>query len=167
MSTSQQPLLATIIVMSDRAYKKVYKDESGPLLEQMLKSYLAEKRVSIQSKVLILPDEAEMLKTELQNRIDKSNLIFISGGTGIGPRDNTPEVVKPLLTKEIPGIMEMIRVKYGMQFPNALLSRGVAGVAGETLLYAMPGNPRAVKDYMQEILPTLLHSLKMLQGEGH
>lgn len=167
MSITQSPLSAAIIIMSDRAFKKVYKDESGPLLEQLLHSYFTEIRINIEINLTILPDDEILLKNKLEELINRNHFIFISGGTGIGPRDITPEVVKPLLDKEIPGIMEMIRVKYGMQFPNALLSRGIAGVAGSSLVYALPGNPRAVKDYMQEITPTLVHSLKMLMGDGH
>jgi molybdopterin biosynthesis enzyme MoaB len=67
-----------------------------------------------------------------------------------------------VLDKEIPGIMEMIRVKYGTQFPNALVSRSIAGVAGNTLIYALPGNPKAVKEYTEEIFKTVEHSFRML-----
>ncbi len=167
MSTPPTELSALIVVLSDRAYKKIYKDESGPLLEKLLKNYLSEKRVALQTTLTVLPDDEALLKATLEKNRNKVDLIFTSGGTGLGPRDITPEVVRPLMDKEIPGIMEMIRVKYGMQFPNALLSRGVAGVAGKSLVYTLPGNPRAVNDYMKEIMPTLLHSIKMLHGEGH
>lgn len=167
MSNFHPVLSSLIITMSDRAYNKVYKDESGPLLEELMRHYLLEKRVKLDAKRLILPDDKIQLKENIQYNINKVDTLFISGGTGIGPRDITPDVVKPLLDREIPGIMEMIRVKYGMKFPNALLSRGIAGVSGQTLIYAIPGNPKAVKDYMNEILPTLLHSVKMLKGEGH
>jgi molybdenum cofactor synthesis domain-containing protein len=93
-----------------------------------------------------------------------ADILFTTGGTGIGPRDITPEVVRPMLDKEIPGIMEMIRVKYGMMMPNALLSRSFAGTLSNGLIYALPGNPKAVSEYMTEILPTLEHSLMMLHG---
>lgn len=167
MSNLHATLSCLIITMSDRAFKKIYKDESGPLLEELMQKYLSDKRVKLNAQREILPDDKILLKNKIQQHINSVDTIFISGGTGIGPRDITPEVVKPLLDKEIPGIMEMIRVKYGMKFPNALLSRGVAGVADQTLIYAIPGNPKAVKDYMNEILPTILHSIKMLKGEGH
>jgi molybdenum cofactor synthesis domain-containing protein len=91
-------------------------------------------------------------------------MVFTSGGTGIGPRDVTPEAVKPLIQKDIPGIMELIRVKYGMQFPNALMSRGIAGSSGNTLIYTLPGSPKAVKEYAGEILPTVEHAIRMLHG---
>ncbi len=155
-----------IVIMSDRASAGKYKDESGPLAQQMFEAYCAEKRVKTDINITVLADDAEALTKHIQNSKEK-DVICISGGTGIGPRDITPETVRPLLDKEIPGIMEMIRVKYGMKFPNALLSRGIAGVMDQSLVYVIPGNPRAVKDYLNEILPTLLHSIKMLKGEGH
>ena len=92
------------------------------------------------------------------------DIIFTTGGTGIGPRDITPEVVKPLLDKEIPGIMESIRIKYGMEKPNALLSRSIAGVMKKSLIYTLPGSVRAVNDYMSEILKTLEHLIYMQRG---
>ena len=85
------------------------------------------------------------------------NIIITTGGTGIGPRDITVETVTPMLTKEIPGIMEYIRIRYGTEKPNALLSRGVAGIIGKSLIYTLPGSVRAVEEYMTEILKTLKH----------
>ncbi|HEX7584798.1 MAG TPA: molybdopterin-binding protein, partial [Prolixibacteraceae bacterium] len=95
---------------------------------------------------------------------ERADVIFTTGGTGIGPRDYTPDTIRPLLDKEIPGIMELIRVKYGMEKPAALLSRGVAGVSDKTLIYCMPGSVKAVTEYCNEILPTIEHSLYMLEG---
>ena len=92
------------------------------------------------------------------------DVVITTGGTGIGPRDITIETVRPLLDKEIPGIMEMIRIKYGQEKPNALLSRGIAGVMGQTLVYTLPGSVKAVDEYMTEILKTLQHLIYMLHG---
>ena len=91
-------------------------------------------------------------------------MIITSGGTGIGPKDITVETVRPLLTKEIPGIMEYIRVKYGSHKPNALLSRGVAGIIGKSLIYTIPGSVKAADEYMAEILKTLNHTILMQYG---
>jgi len=91
-------------------------------------------------------------------------VIVTTGGTGIGPRDITPEVVTALCQKQIPGIMEHIRAKFGAANPNALLSRSVAGVAGRSQIYALPGSVRAVEEYLGEILKTLEHVLCMLHG---
>jgi molybdenum cofactor synthesis domain-containing protein len=91
-------------------------------------------------------------------------LVITTGGTGVGPRDITPEVVKELLDKEIPGIMEMIRMKYGAEKPNALLSRGVAGLMGNAFVYTLPGSVKAVNEYMSEITKTLKHLYLMRMG---
>jgi molybdopterin adenylyltransferase len=94
-------------------------------------------------------------------------VIFTTGGTGIGPRDITPEVVTEFSDKLVPGIMDHIRMKYGQTIPNALLSRSVAAVKDKTLIYTLPGSVKAVTEYMDEILKTIDHLFKMLNGEGH
>lgn len=164
----KNPFSALIITLSDRASQGTYEDISGLELEKMLGSYMCgiDTVCSIQRK--IIPDEAEQLTKVFQDAItDETDFIFTTGGTGIGPRDITPDIIRPLLSKEIPGIMEVIRVKYGLQFPAAALSRSIAGVSGKSLVYCLPGNPKAVKEYMEEILKTLLHCHKMLHGYGH
>lgn len=152
-----------IITLSDRASQGIYEDKSGPLLKKLSEEFYTGngRRVSIENSVI--PDDEDQLKTLLKQLISQNtDIVFTTGGTGIGPRDITPDVIKCLLDKEIPGIMEMIRVKYGMQFPNALVSRSIAGVAAKTLIYALPGNPKAVKEYADEIFKTVEHSFRML-----
>ena len=161
------PINIAVITMSDRASRGIYEDKSGPLASQMFTQFLSNKGKHVQIKSVILPDSEEQLKETMLLLLKQVDIICITGGTGIAPRDITPDVVKPMLTKEIPGIMEMIRVKYGMQFPNTLISRALAGVIKNVLVYAIPGSPKAVKEYLTEILPTIIHSLKMLKGEGH
>jgi molybdenum cofactor synthesis domain-containing protein len=152
-----------IITLSDRASLGIYEDKSGPLLKELSQVFFSGTGRQVVIENSVISDNEAQLKTLLQGSIDnKDDIIFTTGGTGIGPRDITPDVIKPLLDKEIPGIMEMIRVKYGMQFPNALVSRSIAGVAGKTLIYALPGNPKAVKEYTDEIFKTVEHSFRML-----
>jgi len=112
----------------------------------------------------LIPDDAGILRSKLEAASKKYNIIFTTGGTGIGPRDITVETVRPLLVKEIPGVMEFIRMKYGSVKPNALLSRGIAGLIGKSLIYTLPGSVRAVDEYMNEILKTLLHLIYMQYG---
>jgi len=113
----------------------------------------------------IIPDDGKSLLKLLKEAVSgQYDFVITTGGTGIGPRDITPEVVRSVIEKEIPGIMEMIRMKYGAEKPNALLSRSVAGVAGKTLIYALPGSVKAVNEYMAEISRTLKHALYMLHG---
>jgi molybdopterin adenylyltransferase len=156
---------ALVLTLSDRASKGMYEDKSGEVIVRHLNSHFenATAKVSIQKK--ILPDDAITLQQLLEKHIAlQTDFIITTGGTGIGPRDITPEVVKPLLTKEIPGIMEVIRVKYGLQFASAALSRSIAGVADKSMIYCLPGSPKAVSEYMDEILKTLLHCHKMIHG---
>ena len=152
-----------VITLSDRASQGIYEDKSGPLLKKITEEFFIGNGRYVEIENTIIPDNEEQLKYLLKQLIWKNtDIIFTTGGTGIGPRDITPDVVKSILDKEIPGIMEMIRVKYGMEFPNALISRSIAGVAGKTLIYALPGNPKAVKEYAGEIFKTVEHSFRML-----
>jgi molybdenum cofactor synthesis domain-containing protein len=112
----------------------------------------------------LIPDDDANLRDMLKVAENSCNIIITTGGTGIGPRDITIETVKPLLIKEIPGIMEFIRIRYGAEKPNALLSRGVAGIIGKSLIYTLPGSVRAVEEYMNEILKTLKHTIFMQFG---
>ena len=156
---------ATVITLSDRANEGLYEDKSGPLLIQLIEKFFAENGRIVKIEYHLIPDDRETLRNLIMEKIaSNTDFLFTTGGTGIGARDITPDVVKPMLEKEIPGIMELIRVKYGMQFPNAVISRGVAGVTGKTLIYTLPGNPKAVSEYFGEIAKTIEHSLRMLYG---
>jgi molybdenum cofactor synthesis domain-containing protein len=155
----------SIITLSDRASSGEYEDRSGPKIKEMLESYFLQKNQKVKIENTLIPDDAETLqKLIIQNKETKTDFIFTTGGTGIGERDITIETVTPLLEKQIPGIMELIRVKYGMEKPNALLSRGVAGVIGKSIVFTLPGSVKAVTEYMTEIIKTLEHSLFMLHG---
>ncbi|MBI9068702.1 MAG: MogA/MoaB family molybdenum cofactor biosynthesis protein [Salinivirgaceae bacterium] len=162
-----QPKLFTakIVTLSDRAYRGIYEDKSGPLALEMLTAYFEKigKKVKISSK--IIPDSGEELTLILEKcKLEKTDVLITTGGTGIGSRDITVETVSKHIDKEIPGIMEMIRMKYGAQKPNALLSRGIAGTMNQTLVYTLPGSVRAVEEYLNEIFLTLDHLFYMLHG---
>lgn len=158
-------LKVKIITLSDRASQGEYADKSGPQIKNLAKKHFEAINRQFAFENVLIPDDAEQLTEQINQAIDeKADVIFTTGGTGIGPRDITPETIKPLLDKEIPGIMELIRVKYGMEKPAALLSRGIAGVKNQTLIYALPGSVKAVTEYCNEILPTIEHSLYMIYG---
>jgi molybdopterin adenylyltransferase len=158
-------VMVYVITLSDRAFNNIYPDKSGPLAERLLEEFFNGRNRPIDFKRVIIPDEGQMLMKTIQEAIDNSaDLIITTGGTGIGKRDITTDVVKTILDKEIPGIMEMIRYKYGSDNPNALLSRSIAGVAGSTLVYVLPGNTRAVSEYLSEITKTIEHSFRMIHG---
>ena len=165
MEMSYLPKIFKVVVLtlSDRASRGEYQDLSGPRAMEMVKEYFSQLKWQYDIQNNILPDNRDLLEAALKDAISGgTDLVFTTGGTGIGPRDITPEAVRSVVDKEIPGIMEMIRFKYGQEKPNALLSRGIAGVAGKTLIYSMPGSVRAVNEYMQEILRTVEHSIYML-----
>ena len=100
-------------------------------------------------------------------RTEGVDLVFTTGGTGIGPRDHAPDVVAAACDRFIPGIMESIRARYGADHPAALLSRAVAGIAGTTLIFTLPGSVRAVEEYASEIFRVLEHAIRMVRGLGH
>jgi len=152
-----------VITLSDRASKGEYEDLSGPVVVKYVKFVMASAGWKHEIKTVIIPDDPDRLQRLLVGG-DPYDLIVTTGGTGVGPRDITVDVVKPLLTKELPGIMEQIRVKYGMKKPGALLSRAVAGVIGNTLIYTLPGSEKAVHEYMTEIVKTMEHTFFMLHG---
>jgi molybdenum cofactor synthesis domain-containing protein len=154
-----------VITRSDRASAGEYADKSGPQIKNLTETFFAGIRRPIVLTSHLIPDDPTLLAQLLESAIAQQiDVIFTTGGTGIGPRDITPETVRPLLEKEIPGIMELIRVKYGSEKPAALLSRGIAGVSGKTLIYTLPGSVKAVTEYCNEILPTIEHSIYTIAG---
>jgi molybdopterin adenylyltransferase len=153
-----------IITLSDRAYRGEYADLSGPRILIWLSDFFKDQNWAAEIRRLLIPDNSGDLKKAIEGARKYSDLIITTGGTGIGPRDITVETVRPLLDKEIPGIMEFIRVKYGAEKPNALLSRGVAGISGKSLIYTLPGSVKAVDEYMPEIIRTLKHTILMQHG---
>ena len=153
-----------IITLSDRAFRKEYDDLSGPKVKDIITHFFSSAGWSSIIKTELIADDAEALRTLIVEGSTTFNIIITTGGTGIGPRDITVETIQPLLTKEIPGIMDFIRVKYGADKPNALLSRSIAGIIGQSLIYTLPGSVRAVEEYMNEILKTLKHTINMQYG---
>jgi molybdenum cofactor synthesis domain-containing protein len=154
-----------VITLSDRASRGEYDDLSGPEVVKLIGEFFNSIAWQYELDSEIIPDDAQLLENRLvEAQNAKYDLLVTTGGTGIGPRDVTPDVVRRLLDKEIPGIMEHIRLKYGAQKPNALLSRGVAGVMGSTFVYTLPGSVKAVREYMAEISNVQKHLFLMLMG---
>ena len=156
---------AGVVTLSDRASRGEYPDRSGPAIIKCMEDFFQRTNKPFQIHYQVLPDEAGSLNQILDQMLaHRTDILITTGGTGIGPRDITPDVIRPRLTREIPGIMEMMRVKYGAEKPGALLSRGVAGLMGNTLVYTLPGSVKAVQEHMEEILKTLQHAIWMLHG---
>jgi molybdopterin adenylyltransferase len=161
-------LRARVITLSDRAHAGAYEDRSGPRLASLVEEFLASRRFHPGVERILLPDDPAPLRAALEAaRTEGIDLVFTTGGTGLGPRDHAPEVATAACSRLIPGIMESIRRRFGAEHPAALLSRAVAGVAGTTLVFTLPGSVRAVEEYASEIFRVLEHAILMVQGVGH
>ncbi len=152
---------AALIVLSDRAAGGSRPDACLPVMrERLLPVY----RIVKES---VLPDDAAALQAELIDLCDSAaaSLVLTSGGTGLGPRDRTPQATAAILDYEVPGIAEAIRVESMRNVRTAMLSRGIAGVRHRTLIVNLPGSPKAVGESLDIILPVLPHALLLLAGE--
>lgn len=157
-----------ILTLSDRAAAGEYEDTAGEKAIELLSDNFAKTNYHYLVHKIILPDQADYLHKTLLDRIaQNTDIIFTLGGTGICPKDITPEVVSKICEKTFSGIMDMIRLKHGQQNKAALLSRSIAGIAKKTLIYTLPGSLRATSEYLSEIIPTLEHTFRMLHGIGH
>lgn len=152
-----------VVVCSDSIAKGINKDSSGRLVIQKL-----EELFIVADAYKIIPDEiAAIQATALQLSEEGFNLVIFTGGTGLSKRDVTPDAIKPLLDREIPGIMEAAR-SYGQQRTSfAMLSRGVAGFIKNTLVITLPGSPRGVEETMDALFPYVLHVFKVAEGMRH
>ncbi len=154
-----------VITLSDRAFEGIYKDKSGPLVEKLTKDWFQNQKYSCETNRIVIPDEKELLYQEMISAVnDGFDIIYTTGSTGIGPRDIAPGLIQKFIDVEIPGIMDLIRMKYGAEKPNALLSRSTAGVKNKSLIFSLPGSTKAVNEYLTEIHKILLHSFLMLHG---
>ena len=154
-----------VITLSDRASRGEYEDKSGQKIKELTESFFS--TLQLHTKIIyhLIPDDPEQLRKLVENaKKENYDFVFTTGGTGIGPRDFTPDVIKPIIEKEIPGIFEMIRIKFGSEKPGALLSRGIAGTLGQTIIFTLPGSVNAVHEYLGEIFKNLIHLSYMIHG---
>ncbi len=162
---TRRPFKFELITLSDRASRGEYSDRSGPAVQTIIEEFFAGTTRLCEFETCILPDDTKLLETRIKAAVKSgTDAIFTTGGTGIGPRDITPDVVMALADKTIPGIMDHIRIKFGAEKPNALLSRSVAAAIDKTLIYTLPGSVKAVKEYTPEILKTLEHLIYTLHN---
>lgn len=154
-----------VITLSDRAFNGEYEDRSGPAIEAQLKSFFEIDNRKYKIQRTVIPDDPAALEALIAHSVNAEfDAIITTGGTGVDERDITPETVQSMLDKELTGIMEMIRVKYGEKKPQALLSRSIAGTIAKTQVYCLPGSVRACNEYLDEILKTYHHLMLMLHG---
>lgn len=150
-----------LIVLSDRAASGERPDTCIPVMRERLGSAYEIVRETV------LPDDAGALQAELIDLCDSgvASLVLTSGGTGISPRDRTPQATAAILDYEVPGIAEAIRAASIAIVPAAMLSRALAGVRHRTLIVNLPGSPKAVAETLAVVLPVLPHAIKQLNGE--
>jgi molybdopterin adenylyltransferase len=155
-------MLAGILVISDRGWSGERPDKSG----QVAKELIGRLGVEV-AKYEVVPDETEVISKQLREWSDTVglDLIVTSGGTGLSPRDVTPEATLAVIDKIIPGLTEAMRMATMKRKPEAILSRAVAGSRGKCLIVNLPGSPKAVKECLEVILPVLPHALEILGGK--
>lgn len=150
-----------ILTLSDKGARGEREDLSGPLIRELLSPLGAE---TIHYEVI--PDDRALLSRHLITLSDKLDLdvVLTTGGTGLSPRDVTPEATKAVIDYEVPGMAEAMRAHGLTKTPNAMLSRAVVGVRGKTLIINLPGSPKAVRENLEVILPALPHAVGILRG---
>jgi molybdenum cofactor biosynthesis protein B len=153
---------ALVVTVSDRAARGEYEDRSGPLAA----SLLAEAGFTV-DRVVVVPDEVAAITSALHAAVgDGVELVVTTGGTGIGPRDVTPEATLRVVDRTIPGIAEALRGEARDRVPTSVLSRGIAGVVRRTLVVNLPGSTGGVRDGVAVLVPVLAHAVAQLRGEA-
>ena len=150
---------AAVVTISDGVAAGEREDESGQLLVQLLEAegYLVQHRV--------VPDDRPRIAATLRELAKEARLILTTGGTGVSPRDFTPEATEAVLDRRVPGIAEALRADAIRQTPHGLLGRGTAGIRGSTLIVNLPGSPGGCRDGFHVIRPALGHGLELIAGE--
>ncbi len=148
-----------VLTLSDKGSKGEREDTSGPAIEELIKDIKAEV-VSYD----IIPDDQDKIEKNLISLCKKADLILTTGGTGVSPRDVTPDATLEVIDYEIPGMAEAMRQESSKKTPRAMISRAVAGVRGETLIINLPGSPKAVKENLTVVLPVLVHAIEKIKG---
>jgi molybdopterin adenylyltransferase len=152
------------LTISDRASAGLYEDRSGPEIERILADAFGADAVF---EIAVVPDERELIATTLRELADQRHcdLVVTTGGTGIGPRDVTPEAMRDVLEKELPGFGEAMRMQSRAKVMTAILSRGTAGVRGHCLIVNLPGKPAAVRECLEILAPAIREGVAHLRGE--
>lgn len=150
-----------IIVMSDKGSKGEREDLSGKEIERMIIGLPA----TVEAYEII-PDETDIIVKKLIEYADvkRLDLIVTTGGTGVTPRDVTPEATKSVIERELPGMSEAMRAESLKKTPNAMISRAVCGIRGQSLIVNLPGSPKAVRENLAVVMPALNHTIEKIKG---
>lgn len=152
-----------VLTASDKGARGEREDRSAEVVKEMV-SQIGGEIVAYD----VVPDEKEALREKLLEYTDekKLDLVLTTGGTGLSPRDVTPEATLEVIERQVPGISEAMRLKGLEKTPHAMLSRAVAGSRGRTLIINLPGSPQAVRENLEVVLPAIPHAIEILQGRG-
>jgi len=157
------PPTCAVLVCSDSTAEGKREDSSGKLIQQMLEDVNANVKY-----YKIVPDNKEQIQQQIKEWVKEDvHFIFTTGGTGLGPRDNTVSAVKEILERDADGISEAIRTYGQMRTPLAMMSRGIAGSIAQTLIVTLPGSSDGARESLEAILPAVFHARKMMKGGGH
>lgn len=151
---------AAILTISDKGSQGAREDKSGQVIREMLPQIPAEE-VAYE----IIPDVQALIEARLRALCQKADLILTTGGTGVAPRDVTPEATRQVIEKELPGFGEAMRAESLKKTPFALVSRAMAGIAGRTLILNLPGSPKAVRECLAVVIPAIEHTVEKAQGD--
>lgn len=163
VKASLEEVKACVLTLSDRCSEGTATDSSGPLIVNWLKGRGAQ---VLEHKVL--PDDKEMIKSQIREWVSqRSALILLTGGTGLSPRDNTPEALKEIADREVPGFGELLRAEGAKYTPMSYLSRAVAVLIENTLVVSLPGSAKAVTQGLEVLAPLLPHAIHISQGKDH
>jgi molybdenum cofactor synthesis domain-containing protein len=159
-----RPIKAAVVTLSDKASVGLREDASGPTLCELLRGIGAE----VGEPIVISDDQhqIEMTLAALAD-VEKCDLVLTTGGTGLAPRDRTPEATRVVIDRLVPGLVEAMRARSLQITPHAMLSRAVAGTRGRTLIINMPGSPKACREHFEVISPALEHAVETLRGEAY
>jgi molybdenum cofactor synthesis domain-containing protein len=151
-----------VITVSDRASEGKREDTSAKEIFRLMENV-----GTCSGDYAVIPDEKEVIKKTLIEYTDtrKLDLVLTTGGTGVSPRDVTPDATSEMLTRELPGMAEAMRRESSLITPNAMISRAVAGIRGQTLIVNLPGSPKAVRENLSVIIPALKHAIEKIKGD--
>ena len=153
-------ITAAVLTMSDKGAQGERTDLSGPLIREMLRRIGAEVTYNE-----ILPDDKDLIREKLKEFSIKVDLILTTGGTGLSPRDQTPDATLEIIDRPVPGIAEAMRIEGLRHTPRAMLSRAVAGLRGDCLIINLPGSPKAVEEGLGAVLDVIPHAIDKSKGD--
>jgi len=168
MSQQEKPLPGkefftfVVVTVSDKGSRGLRDDRSGEIVSEVLKN-----EGFVQKDYTVIPDEKKEIEEKIKLYADKMDvdLVITNGGTGVSPRDRTPEATREVLDREIPGMAEAMRAESLRKTPHAMLSRAVCGIRKNTLIVNLPGSPKAARENLAVIIPALPHAIKKIKGD--